>query len=71
MRTIIFSLGFPGMNIEESSIVTKRPSRVIVAFRIRKQILLFMYLDLVVGTFPVAKWCFTDLHESLLSWAAI
>ena len=27
--------------------------------------------DLVVGIFPVVKWCFTDLHESLLSWAAI
>ena len=69
--TIIFSLGSPGMNMEESTLVTRRLSEAIVAFCIRNQISLFMSPDLVMGTFPVVKWCFADLYKSLLSWAAI
>ena len=69
--TIIFSLGSPGTNTEESPFVTSRPSGAMVALRIRKRISLFRSPDFVVGTFPVVRCHFADLQESLLSWAAI
>ena len=53
--TIIFSLGLPGMKVEESPLVTRRPSGAMVALQIRNQISLFISPNFVDGTLPVVR----------------
>ena len=66
----IFSLGSPGTKMLESPLVTSKPLGASVAFLMRNLISLFTSPPFVVGTFPVVRWSFADLHESLRSCAA-